>query len=327
MMMSSASDSGSDLDSTSFSGSTASFKQVEDGASQSSAMLEASSSSHTITCVAPCCDLEAAISGLPYQAKSKRILDQTGKKQGNKSRHFCAEWYKSYPWLVLCTTSFKAFCYLCKYCSSKGYLSDKSADEAFITNGFNNWKKAHERYKQHAKSNSHREAIMMVSQMRVPGIDAQLNKQLKKDQQMHRKMLMIQLSSLRHLLRQGLAIRGHDQEEGNLMQLLSLRSEDCCELKGWLKDKNYLSSEIINEMISLMSRSVTLKLLEDIRGAYTYSLIADEATDITNKEQLCISLRWVDKIFTIHEDTLELVELPKTDANTIKISCSVINSH
>ncbi len=71
-------------------------------------------------------------------------------------------------------------------------------------------------------------------------------------------MPMIQLSSLRHLLHQGLAIRGHDQEEGNLMQLLSLRREDCSELKGWLKDKNYLSSEIINEMISLMGRSVTL---------------------------------------------------------------------
>lgn len=88
--------------------------------------------------------------------------------------------------------------------------------------------------------------------LKAPCIDAQLSNQLKQDQQVHRRMLAIQLSSLRYLLRQGIAIRGHEQIEGNLMQLLLLRSEDCCELKKWVEEKKYLSSEIVNEQIDLM---------------------------------------------------------------------------
>ncbi len=153
--------------------------------------------------------------------------------------------------------------------------------------------------------------------MWFPGVDTQLSKQLKSEQLQHHRMLMIQLHSLHFLLRQGLAVRGHDQEEGNLFQLLKLRSEDHDELNSWLKGKKYLSSEIINEMIALMGRHVTLQLLENIHKASIFSLIADEATDVTNKEQLCISLRWVDEMFDIHEDALELVELPKTHAETI----------
>ena len=57
--------------------------------------------------------------------------------------------------------------------------------------------------------------------------------------------------------------------------------------------------------------------MRDIHDASIFALIADEATDISNKEQLCISLRWVDTNFVIHEDTLELIHLTKTDALTI----------
>ena len=66
-----------------------------------------------------------------------------------------------------------------------------------------------------------------------------------------------------------------------------------------------------------MGRCVTMQLLRDIRDASVFALIANEATDISNKEQLCISLRWVDTNFVIHEDTLELIHLTKTDALTI----------
>ena len=103
-------------------------------------------------------------------------------------------------------------------------------DSVFASTGFDNWKKAHERFKQHAHSTSHREAIMKIEQMKHPGVDAQLCTQLKQSQMVHRKMLLTQLSSLRFLLRQGLAIRGHDEVEGNLIQLLLLRSEECPEL-------------------------------------------------------------------------------------------------
>lgn len=199
----------------------------------------------SMICRSPCCDVEAAVSGKPYQTKAPQIISATKRIQGGKHRQFLVEWYKLYPWLVLCTSSSKSFCYLCKYCSDKGYLLDKYADKAFVSSGFNNWKKAHQRFKQHEQSSSHKESVMKVQQMKNPGITAQLDKKLKEGQKVHRKMFMKQLSSLRYLLRQGLALRGHEPIEGNLMQLLVLRSEDSTELKQWIKEKHYLSPEIM----------------------------------------------------------------------------------
>lgn len=44
-------------------------------------------------------------------------------------------------------------------------------------------------------------------------------------------MLLRQLSSLKFLLHQGMAIRGHKEGDGNLVQLMMLRSEDVPGLK------------------------------------------------------------------------------------------------
>ena len=106
-------------------------------------------------------------------------------------------------------------------------------------------------------------------------------------------------------MRQRLAVRRHNEIEGNLMQLLLLRSNDCPHLKDWMKEKNYLSSDILN---GLMSNSVLRDILCKIREACKFSLIADEATDVSNTEQLCITIRWVDNEFDIHEDPLELIQ-------------------
>jgi len=54
-------------------------------------------------------------------------------------------------------------------------------------------------------------------------------------------MLQKVLSSLKYLLMEGLPIRGHYEEDGNLMQLLKCRSEDVNSLKSFLAAKKYLS--------------------------------------------------------------------------------------
>ena len=114
-----------------------------------------------------------------------------------------------------------------------------------------------------------------------------------------------------------MAIRGHDQIEGNLTQLLLLRSHDIPELKVWLKEKKYYSPEIQNEQIALMGLSVLRELLSEIRNAEFFSVLADEATDVSHKEQLVVCIRWVDKDFDVHEDPIELICVPKTDASTL----------
>ena len=48
-----------------------------------------------------------------------------------------------------------------------------------------------------------------------------------------------------------------------------------------------------------------------------YSIIADEATDVSHHEQLSLSIRWVDKNIKVHEDTLGLFQLPNTKSDTV----------
>ena len=76
-------------------------------------------------------------------------------------------------------------------------------------------------------------------------MSTQLSLQVARDQQWHREMLIKEISSLRYLMRQGLAVRGCKEEEGNLYQLLKCRSEDVGTLSKWLNDGRYLSHEVV----------------------------------------------------------------------------------
>ena len=47
-----------------------------------------------------------------------------------------------------------------------------------------------------------------------------------------------------------------------------------------------------------------------------FSILADEAIDVFHNEQMYISIRWVDTNYDVHEDTLGLIQLPNTRAET-----------
>lgn len=80
----------------------------------------------------------------------------------------------------------------------------------------------------------------------------------------------------------------------------------------WLCRREYISPEIINELIEKMGNSVLRRILESIRTSLWFSILADEATDISHHEQMSLSIRWVDDNFEIHEDVLGLFQLPDT---------------
>ena len=77
------------------------------------------------------------------------------------------------------------------------------------------------------------------------------------------------------------------------------------------------SPSIVNEIVIQMGQVVLQEILEDIRSATWFPLIVDEATDISHNEQLSLSIRWIDSHYTIHEDTLGLVQLENTRARTL----------
>ena len=85
---------------------------------------------------------------------------------------------------------------------------------------------------------------------------------------------MVIIENLQYLSRQGQPFRGHNYCESNFYQLLLLRSKDIPQLKDWLMKKKgkYISHDIQNELLSIMSHQVLNKLLVLIRDTI-FSLI------------------------------------------------------
>ena len=62
---------------------------------------------------------------------------------------------------------------------------------------------------------------------------------------------MKQLEAMKFLLIQGIALRGHSEEEGNLYQLLTTLSSDCAGSKSWIEKGKYMS-----HLITLMGHDI-----------------------------------------------------------------------
>ena len=62
----------------------------------------------------------------PYQPTNKAVLAC----MSNNGRHFMDEWFKTYPWLPICVTRKKVFCFHCRNAESKGLLTFSTKAES-----------------------------------------------------------------------------------------------------------------------------------------------------------------------------------------------------
>ena len=141
---------------------------------------------------------------------------------------------------------------------------------------------------QHQKSLCHREAFMKLQAEKQRPLEKLLSDKHKSDQENRRHSLMTLLTSLQFLLRQGLAIRGHTEVEGNLVQLMKLKSSDFDSKQLVGLGSHYTSPEITNEVITLIGHSVLRDIVKNVQESKFYAVICDETRDISNKEQFSI---------------------------------------
>ena len=113
-------------------------------------------------------------------------------------------------------------------------------------------------------------------------------------------------------------MRSHE-EDSNFIPLCKLRAHDSNKMSRWLDKKGdkYLSPDIQNELIQLISSSMLESIASDIQSAKYFSIMADEWVGVSNHEQLTICLRWVDDSLEVHEDFMCLYNIPNTTADTI----------
>ena len=172
----------------------------------------------------------------------------TKRMQGRQARTFCETRFTEHKWLTFCVSKNVVFCFYCRLAVIKGLLTFSNRSEGtFTSKGFSNWKKARAKFREHEQSKLHAEACAAYKALQQPSITSQLSLQACREQETHRELLLKQLSSLKYLVCQRLAVRSHTEEESNLYQLLKCRSEDILAVNGWLSDGRYRSHAIIND--------------------------------------------------------------------------------
>lgn len=152
----------------------------------------------------------------PFHEKSNQI---PCKREKNRTLYFQESWYKKFPWLHYSLDLKGIVCYYCCRATEMELMSSEGKPEdAFISKGFCNWKKAIDKFTVHQNSSFHRQATYKFTHLtKRVDVTSQIVSQHKQEQAISRLAFLKVVRSIKFLLRQGLASRGHREEEGNLM--------------------------------------------------------------------------------------------------------------
>ena len=73
------------------------------------------------------------------------------------------------------------------------------------------------------------------------------------------------------------------------------------------KNARYRSAPIQNQLIECVGKVISNKLVEEFNESGVFAILADESTDCSNKEQLALIIRFVDKNNEIREEFLKFI--------------------
>ena len=96
--------------------------------------------------------------------------------------------------------------------------------------------------------------------------------------------------------KQNIAIRSHQDEDSSFMAMLSLLAKENSVLRDHLENapliSKYTCPDIQNDIIFFSAKQILDGIIDNCKRFVIYALIADESTDVTNKEQISICKRF-----------------------------------
>jgi len=217
-----------------------------------------------IACVGKyhCANHPVDIESMPCQ-----ILQKGNNGEKKKVLSFQSSWFDRFPWLHFCMEHKVILFFHCATANRQSLLklATKQKD-AFVSSGYTNWKKGIEKFLAHEKSACHRFAISQLKQTSAPTVTAQISTQKFVEQMTAWVALVKIIESIRFLARQGLAFRGHEEDDGNLAQLLKLRGSDIKDLDLFMKrTTNFTSHDCQNEMLTIISHDIQRNIIQRIK--------------------------------------------------------------
>jgi len=233
-------------------------------------------------------------------------------------------WQKANPWLEF-NPNKKAICTICTEASKKKLILSYDSralksKEAWVDTGFNTWHNATSRIKKHSTSSLHINSAEALAKLKTVNIIQRLSSATEKQMMNHRTALRKIFSTLKVLAKQGLPLRGiNNNENSNFIQILKARAEDVSELESWLKRSGHkwLHHDVQNEILELMATKVMSENLAEIRQVEFCALLLDETSDLSKIEQISICLRIVSQNLVSSEFFLGFYSTSSTKAETL----------
>ncbi|XP_020684073.1 zinc finger MYM-type protein 1-like [Dendrobium catenatum] len=140
-------------------------------------------------------------------------------------------------------------------------------------------------------------------------------------------MLTAAIDCVRFLLRPGLSFRGHDESSNsenrvNYLELFDFLADHNEKIKtvtsAYANSNLKLNSPKVQKEICVDASAQTLTyIMKDIDNSY-FSLIVDESRDVSTKEQVAISMRYVDRLDQVIERFIGIKHVTSTNAVTLK---------
>ena len=126
------------------------------------------------------------------------------------------------------------------------------------------------------------------------------------------------LENLFFLSRQGLPMLG-DSNNGNFTQLLLSETRYDSPIHKWLEKKTdkFTHTAFQNECLKLMYVSILQNISKTVMQSRFYTIMADEAIDVSNHEQLVICIRWGDHNLEPHEDMIGFYQVEDFKSETL----------
>ncbi|KAK1354131.1 zinc finger MYM-type protein 1-like [Heracleum sosnowskyi] len=141
--------------------------------------------------------------------------------------------------------------------------------------------------------------------------------------------------NFRWLSLQACALRGHDESptssnRGNFIEMVRFCGRLNDNIGGIVLEKapknaKYTSPTIQKEVLHILADRVRRTIREEV-GDAKFCILVDEAQDASNKEQMSIILRFVDRFGILTERFFEIVQVPNTTASTLKKKISDVLS-
>ena len=251
--------------------------------------------------------------------------------KGASGRSFQPQWLQSFPWLVYSKQADGGFCLPCVLFASVGYRG--SSPGVLVSRPLTVFKKALETLRKHADKEHHKSAIVGAEEFKKtmsnqqPTIQQRLSKSLADRIAMNRKKLESIMNTIILCGRQNIPLRGHRDSatdierdvagianHGNFVALLNFRIESGDtvireHLSTAARNATYTSNTVQNQIITVLADQVTTSIIDKVKAAKWFTVIADEVTDVANREQLSIVLRYVDiATLTVREDLVGFFE-------------------